>query len=116
MAVDEIYRTIRQSGPGKCRNGFNHIAQLSFLVPQAADAQPMCRQKQESKSSHAQRPEPSRLVVCRQNRKIQRRSGLIPNAIIIGSCYDEEIPARREIVVKRLSSRSGILPLAVVSL
>src|SRR5579862_4800123 len=116
MAVGEIYRTIGQSGPGKRRNGFNHIAQLSFLLSQAANAQPMRPPKQESESSRAQRPEPGRLVVSRQNRKAQRGSVPIPNAIIIGRRYQEEIFARREIAVKRLSSHSSILPLAIVSL
>jgi hypothetical protein len=37
VAIDEVHGAIGQTGPGKCRDGFNHIPKLTFLTPQLLD-------------------------------------------------------------------------------
>src|SRR5258708_10626555 len=72
-------------------------------------------QQQKHKCGRADRSEPNRLVVCGKDGKIQRGSGLVPDAVVIACDHAEAIVARTEVVITSLASCPSFLPASIVT-
>src|SRR5205814_2050494 len=57
-----------------------------------------------------QRLEPDRLIEVRLQPKGERRSGLIPDAILVGSDHAKDVAAGREVRVAGRPARTGVHP------
>src|SRR5262249_3484702 len=68
------------------------------------------------KRDHTQRTEPPGLVIRRSHGEIERSAGLVPHAAVVAGHDAEAIIARRQIVIERLATRAGILPVMVEAL
>src|SRR5262249_8611920 len=64
---------------------------------------------------HANRLKPDGLVQRWSDREIKRRSGLVPNAIVVAGDDAEPVLARRKVVVKSLAAIAGIDPIRIVT-
>src|SRR5437762_3634637 len=79
------------------------------------EAVPMQRPEQSQKSGHARRLEPTRLIVCRVDGKIEGCSGLVPHAAVVAGDHAEAVVAWRKIVIECLPPSACVLPITIVA-
>src|SRR5215469_54213 len=79
-----------------------------------SQSQPIQRPEESCRRHYAQSPEPCRLVQCRCNRKTQRGTCFIPDAIVIACNYVERVVAWLQIRIERLATALRILPFGIV--
>src|SRR5580698_7049475 len=76
-------------------------------------AVPVQAPEQYQKSGQARRLEPTSLIVCRGDGKIEGGAGLIPHAAVIAGHHTEAVIAWSKIVIERLPSIAGVLPVRI---
>src|SRR5215472_9232968 len=80
------------------------------LPSQLKNTKPIDGPQQERKRSRAYRAKPASLIPGGGDSEIDRRSALIPYAVIVACDYAKAIRAWGQVGVKRLAANPGFLP------
>src|SRR5208337_1339774 len=83
--------------------------------PKLPDAQLVGRPEQRQKEARAESAKPIRLVIRRSDEEIRLGGAFAPDAVAIRCDHAEVILAGRQIRVKRLPTRTGIVPVTVIA-
>src|SRR5580704_9898759 len=79
------------------------------------EAVPVQTPEQSQKSDRARRLEPTRLIIRREDGKIEGRTGFVPDAAVIAGHHAETVIAWRKIVIERLPFIANVLPVGIAA-
>src|SRR5271165_2524832 len=85
------------------------------LMMQLPDTPLVGRPQQRQKEHRAEGAKPVCLVVRGCDGEIQLCRGIVPHAVTVGRDYAERILPGRQICVKRLPARTGVVPVMVIA-
>src|ERR1700758_2650618 len=99
MAIDEVHRAIGQCGPGKCRDGFDHVPKFSFLALRFPNTVSQDPPQDKHGNRKAKCSEPKRFPPGRQNPNLQRYSSVTPVALMASGLRSKDVVSRGESAV-----------------